>query len=193
MARAKHVSAKLHQNGIVRAWLWPTSIASPISAKYERRDSLEESMRTGLVLATVTLCVLAPATAQAQQPQAPQPAQPSAQPLSAYHINAGDELEIYVWGEERLQRTVKVLPGRNDCVPAGRPGRRPRIAATGTRAGIQAAAGGPVPGAGAASDRIRRVTKWNAVFRHGACERSRNVYAGTLHQRARGAQHGRRT
>lgn len=27
-----------------------------------------------------------------------------------YRINPGDELEIYVWGEERLQRTVKVLP-----------------------------------------------------------------------------------
>ena len=29
---------------------------------------------------------------------------------SAYRINPGDELEIYVWGEERLQRTVRVLP-----------------------------------------------------------------------------------
>jgi polysaccharide export outer membrane protein len=28
----------------------------------------------------------------------------------AYRINPGDTLEIYVWGEERLQRTVKVLP-----------------------------------------------------------------------------------
>jgi polysaccharide export outer membrane protein len=30
--------------------------------------------------------------------------------LPAYRINPGDELEIYVWGEERLQRVVKVLP-----------------------------------------------------------------------------------
>jgi polysaccharide biosynthesis/export protein len=30
--------------------------------------------------------------------------------LKAYRINPGDELEIYVWGEERLQRAVKVLP-----------------------------------------------------------------------------------
>ncbi|WP_420383821.1 polysaccharide biosynthesis/export family protein [Novosphingobium sp.] len=30
--------------------------------------------------------------------------------LRAYRINPGDQLEIYVWGEERLQRTVKVLP-----------------------------------------------------------------------------------
>jgi polysaccharide export outer membrane protein len=31
-------------------------------------------------------------------------------PLRAYRINPGDEIEVYVWGEERLQRTVKVLP-----------------------------------------------------------------------------------
>ena len=30
--------------------------------------------------------------------------------LRAYRINPGDEIEVYVWGEERLQRTVKVLP-----------------------------------------------------------------------------------
>ena len=34
---------------------------------------------------------------------------PSPQPR-AYRINPGDELEVYVWGEERLQRTIKVLP-----------------------------------------------------------------------------------
>ncbi len=28
----------------------------------------------------------------------------------AYRINPGDELEIYVWGEERLRRDIKVLP-----------------------------------------------------------------------------------
>lgn len=27
-----------------------------------------------------------------------------------YRINPGDELEIYVWGEERLSRDIKVLP-----------------------------------------------------------------------------------
>ncbi len=33
-----------------------------------------------------------------------------AAPLRAYRINPGDEIEVYVWGEERLQRTVKILP-----------------------------------------------------------------------------------
>ncbi len=36
---------------------------------------------------------------------------------STYRINAGDELEIYVWGEERLQRKVKVLPDGTIAFP----------------------------------------------------------------------------
>ncbi|MGB5076790.1 MAG: polysaccharide biosynthesis/export family protein [Sphingorhabdus sp.] len=36
---------------------------------------------------------------------------------SAYRINAGDQLEIYVWGEERLQRAVKVLPDGTIAFP----------------------------------------------------------------------------
>ncbi|MDB5581804.1 MAG: polysaccharide export protein [Bradyrhizobium sp.] len=35
---------------------------------------------------------------------------PPAGQLRAYRINPGDEIEVYVWGEERLQRVVKVLP-----------------------------------------------------------------------------------
>lgn len=30
--------------------------------------------------------------------------------LPAYRINPGDDIEVYVWGEEHLQREVKVLP-----------------------------------------------------------------------------------
>ena len=37
--------------------------------------------------------------------------------LHAYRINPGDQLEIYVWGEERLQRTVKVLPDGTFAFP----------------------------------------------------------------------------
>lgn len=40
----------------------------------------------------------------------PLSAQTPGEPLRPYRINPGDEIEIYVWGEERLQRTVKVLP-----------------------------------------------------------------------------------
>ncbi len=42
-------------------------------------------------------------------------APPSA--ASTYRINAGDELEVYVWGEERLQRKVKVLPDGTIAFP----------------------------------------------------------------------------
>ena len=38
-------------------------------------------------------------------------------PVADYRINAGDELDIYVWGEERLQRTVKVLPDGTIAFP----------------------------------------------------------------------------
>jgi polysaccharide biosynthesis/export protein len=45
-------------------------------------------------------------------------AQPTAQSrASAYRINAGDQLEVYVWGEERLQRAVKVLPDGTIAFP----------------------------------------------------------------------------
>ena len=37
--------------------------------------------------------------------------------MRPYRISPGDELEIYVWGEERLQRTVKVLPDGTFAFP----------------------------------------------------------------------------
>ena len=30
--------------------------------------------------------------------------------IAPYRVNPGDELEVFVWGEERLQRKVRVLP-----------------------------------------------------------------------------------
>ena len=41
----------------------------------------------------------------------------SKQPLRPYTINAGDEVEIYVWGEERLQRVVRILPDGTFAFP----------------------------------------------------------------------------
>lgn len=65
-----------------------------------------------------------PAPVAAPPPSVPVPAAtPPAAPMSAaarasaYRINAGDELEIYVWGEERLQRKVKVLPDGTIAFP----------------------------------------------------------------------------
>ena len=37
--------------------------------------------------------------------------------VPAYRINPGDELEVSVWGEERLQRVVKVLPDGTFAFP----------------------------------------------------------------------------
>lgn len=37
--------------------------------------------------------------------------------MRPYRINPGDELEIYVWGDERLQRAVRVLPDGTFAFP----------------------------------------------------------------------------
>lgn len=51
-------------------------------------------------LLAVGLSTLAPAAASAQQTV----------PGPAYRISPGDDLEVMVWGDERLQRVVRVLP-----------------------------------------------------------------------------------
>lgn len=61
------------------------------------------------------LCFTAVSPAVAQR--APAPAAQSRQLPPSYRINAGDDLEIYVWGEERLQRTVRVLPDGTFAFP----------------------------------------------------------------------------
>ncbi|NJC33711.1 polysaccharide export outer membrane protein [Sphingomonas jejuensis] len=50
------------------------------------------------------------AAALAQSTPAPQPAGSPAPQYPAYRINPGDQLEVYVWGEERLSREIRVLP-----------------------------------------------------------------------------------
>lgn len=78
------------------------------------------------VLALVPALLLAtPATAQETAPitlpgmgtpTAASQAQPTPS-VSSYRINPGDELEIYVWGEERLQRAMSVLPDGTIAFP----------------------------------------------------------------------------
>lgn len=69
-------------------------------------------MRNGMKWMISLLGLLASPPAVAQQSPPPQ-----AQQASQYRINPGDELEVYVWGEERLQRTVKVLPDGTIAFP----------------------------------------------------------------------------
>jgi polysaccharide export outer membrane protein len=66
-----------------------------------------------------------------------------------YRINAGDELEILVWGDERLQRTVLVLPDGTFAFPlvgqVNAAGRLPAEIEKVITTGLQPQYRGPVP------------------------------------------------
>ena len=66
-----------------------------------------------------------------------------------YRINPGDELEILVWGDERLQRTVLVLPDGSFAFPlvgqVSAAGRLPAELQRTIAAGLQSQYRGPVP------------------------------------------------
>jgi polysaccharide export outer membrane protein len=66
-------------------------------------------------ICAISVCVGSGSLAAAQT-AAPPTAQ-SHQLTIPYRVNPGDELEIYVWGEERLQRTVRVLPDGTFAFP----------------------------------------------------------------------------
>jgi polysaccharide biosynthesis/export protein len=63
--------------------------------------------------AVVAACALCPSLTWAQSAM---PMSVSSLP-SGYRINPGDLLEIHVWGDERLQRQVKVLPDGTIAFP----------------------------------------------------------------------------
>lgn len=79
--------------------------------------------RAGMALCTLMIALAMPAVAAAQaadQPAVTAQTQADRQPtaaVSSYRINPGDELEIYVWGEERLQRVLRVLPDGTIAFP----------------------------------------------------------------------------
>lgn len=50
-------------------------------------------------------------------PAAGTPVAPSAVNRGGYRISPGDQLDIYVWGDERLQRTLGVLPDGSFAFP----------------------------------------------------------------------------
>lgn len=69
-----------------------------------------KTMKNNVGLAALALLILAqPVGAVAQD--TPKTA------LRPYTINAGDEVEVYVWGEERLQRVVRILPDGTFAFP----------------------------------------------------------------------------
>ncbi len=56
-------------------------------------------------MAVLLVALATPAIAQDSKP-----VKPAAVPARAYTINPGDQIEVYVWGEDRLQRSIRVLP-----------------------------------------------------------------------------------
>lgn len=77
--------------------------------------SLSQRTARGLVCALTCLAVASPAAAKSANAAAPVASEHQLTP--PYRIVAGDELEIYVWGEERLQRSVRVLPDGTFAFP----------------------------------------------------------------------------
>lgn len=77
----------------------------------------------GVFTAALTgVALFGASSAVAQAPAAPNGPNPSqvtvvAPKQASYAINPGDELEIYVWGEERLQRVLRVLPDGTVAFP----------------------------------------------------------------------------
>ncbi len=61
-------------------------------------------------LASLCVAITFPGAAGAQVP-------PAATSQSVYRINAGDELDVSVWGEERLKSSVRVLPDGTFAFP----------------------------------------------------------------------------
>ncbi|MDX3899204.1 MAG: polysaccharide biosynthesis/export family protein [Sphingobium sp.] len=78
-------------------------------AKRELNICRQRESRLGHACRMAALALLlAPATAGAQLEAAAASASSAA--VSRYSVNAGDELDIFVWGEDRMQRSVRVQP-----------------------------------------------------------------------------------
>ena len=102
------------------------------------------------LMARIMLACTIGAVAFAVAAQAPLSVPPSAMVSGTpYRINPGDELEILVWGDERLQRSVLVLPDGTFAFPlvgqVNAAGRLPSDLERVITAGLQPQYKGPVP------------------------------------------------
>ena len=102
------------------------------------------------LLARIMLAGMLVALSVPAATQAPLSVPPSATVAATpYRINPGDELEILVWGDERLQRTVLVLPDGTFAFPlvgqVNAAGRLPIELERVITAGLQPQYKGPVP------------------------------------------------
>jgi polysaccharide export outer membrane protein len=64
-----------------------------------------------LALAGAAAIPLSPAAAQIVAPRA------DLEAPQRYHVKSGDQLEVFVWGEERMQRSVRVQPDGTFAFP----------------------------------------------------------------------------
>jgi polysaccharide export outer membrane protein len=102
------------------------------------------------LLAIIAACVAFAGVAGSATAQAPLSVPPSATVSGTpYRINPGDELSVLVWGDERLQRTVLVLPDGTFAFPlvgqVNAAGRLPSELERVITAGLQPQYKGPVP------------------------------------------------
>jgi polysaccharide biosynthesis/export protein len=72
---------------------------------------------SGKLFAFGALVAAAPGLCLAAQPQQPTGTAAPAPAATAYRINPGDEIEVHVWGEERLQLRRQVLPDGSFSFP----------------------------------------------------------------------------
>ena len=68
-------------------------------------------------LAAMLVAFSVPSFAQKAAPRLPTSNVDGSAPARPYTINPGDQIEIYVWGEERLQRAIRVLPDGSFSFP----------------------------------------------------------------------------
>jgi polysaccharide export outer membrane protein len=107
--------------------------------------SKEDKLVIGRVVALLLSCLAllsVPVSVTAQ-------VNPRAPATTPYRINAGDELEVLVWGDERLQRDVLVLPDGTFAFPlvgqVAAAGHLPSEIERVITAGLQPQYKGPVP------------------------------------------------
>ena len=104
----------------------------------------------GRLLARVVMACALASVSFAVVAQGPLSVPPSATVAGTpYRINPGDELEVLVWGDERLQRSVLVLPDGTFAFPlvgqVNAAGRLPSELERVITAGLQPQYKGPVP------------------------------------------------
>lgn len=78
---------------------------------------IEPARRAPLAIAWLVAVAAIPLPAGAQSAGAVQQLVPVTAAASQYLVNIGDELDVFVWGEERMQRSVRIQPDGTFAFP----------------------------------------------------------------------------